>query len=72
VDFLESIDSPEVDILSIVLDSDSIGCEASDVLGGMILIKAVSMEGAPLTFIPYHLWGNRGKSVLCVFVHLSN
>ena len=69
---LESIDNPGVDIFSTVLDIDSIECEASDMLGGMILIKVVSMEGAPLTFIPYHLWGNRGRSAMCVFIHLSN
>jgi uncharacterized protein len=69
---LESIDNPGVDLFSTVLDPESIKCEASDVLGGTVLIKAVNLEGAPLIFIPYHLWGNRGPSQMSSFVHLSN
>lgn len=69
---LESIDNPGVDIFHTVLGLASFRSEASDLLGGMICIKWVSLEGALLTFIPYHLGGNRHWTAMCVFVHLSN
>jgi len=70
---LESVDNPDVDIFNVVLDPKGFRVEfAPMILGGIYLIKATSVDGEPLTFIPYHLWGNRGKSKMTVFVKLNN
>jgi DUF1680 family protein len=65
---LESCDNPEVDLLKVVADPESLQLmEAPDVLGGTRLVRGKSGQGQPLTFIPYHLWGNRGQSQMTVF-----
>jgi DUF1680 family protein len=33
-------------------------------------IQAKSSDGQSLTFIPYHLWGNRGSSQMMVWVNV--
>jgi DUF1680 family protein len=67
---LESIDNPNIDIFAVQIDPDSLGKHFSpDLLGGTTLIKAKSIEGVPLTLIPYHLWGNRGPSQMTVWVN---
>ena len=69
---LESIDQPEVDIFKVTLDPASITLEENNqFLGNLPLIKARSTESRPLTFIPYHAWGNRGPSQMTVWVNLS-
>ena len=69
---LESVDNPNVDIFNVELDPSEFRIEfAPTLLGGINLIKAVSVDGEPLTFIPYHSWGNRGKSKMAVFVRLN-
>ena len=66
---LESLDNPGVDIFSTRLDPHSLQFHADpDLLGGVTLITAQSRTGLPLTFIPYHLWGNRGESQMTVWV----
>ena len=69
---LESIDNPQVDIFRTHLEPTSLRVEPSDLLGGSTLIIGSSTSGEKLTFIPYHLWGNRGLSRMSVFVSLSN
>lgn len=69
---LESVDNPDVDIFKVILDLDTIESRFNpDLLGGCRIIKATSIEGQPLIFIPYFLWGNRGKSEMAVFVRLK-
>lgn len=69
---LESINNPEVDIFKTVLDPTSISIEEnSEFLGNLPLIKARSSAGEPLTFIPYHAWGNLGPSQMTVWVNVS-
>jgi DUF1680 family protein len=69
---LESIDNSSTDIFSTVLDAKSLRIEQStDLMGGMFQIKALSTSGQHLTFIPYFLWGNRGKSEMTVFVNVT-
>lgn len=67
---LESADNPDVDIFSAHLGSRNeltdlpfppLGEDAHAIIGH-------SLEGEPLTFIPYHLWGNRGPSQMTVWV----
>ena len=68
---LESTDNPTVDIFSIKLDTASLNpiFDAS-LLGGIMKIEGKSQDGHPLTFIPYHLWGNRGESTMTVWVNV--
>lgn len=66
---LESTDNPNVDIFNVKIDATSLhpAFDAS-LLGGIMKIEGKSQDGHPLTFIPYHLWGNRGDSTMTVWV----
>ncbi|MBV6433333.1 MAG: Non-reducing end beta-L-arabinofuranosidase [Bryobacteraceae bacterium] len=67
---LESADNPNVDIFNAKVNTASLRptFDAS-ILGGIMKIEARSADGQPLTFIPYHLWGNRGASTMTVWVN---
>jgi hypothetical protein len=66
---LESVDNPGVDIFDCRLDPSSPRAEAApDLLGGTTVLRAAAVDGRPLTFIPYHLWANRGESQMNVWV----
>jgi DUF1680 family protein len=68
---LESIDNPDVDIFAAQIAPDSLREQfSSDLLGGTTVIEVKSIEGTPLTLIPYHLWGNRGPSQMKVWVNV--
>lgn len=66
---LESVDNPGVDIFNTLLQPSSLqaGPEDTD-LGRITLLRGKSEAGETLTFIPYHLWGNRGPSRMTVWV----
>ena len=67
---LESVDNPDVDIFTAQLDSLSLRDEfVPDLLGGCVLIHGKTTDGAPLKFIPYFLWANRGESQMTVWVN---
>jgi DUF1680 family protein len=67
---LESVDNRDVDIFTVQIAPDSLREHFSpDLLGGATVIEAESIEGIPLTLIPYHLWGNRGPSQMTVWVN---
>ena len=67
---LESIDNPDDDIFTVQIAPASLGERfCPDLLGGTTVIEAKSIEGNPLTLIPYHLWGNRGASQMTVWVN---
>jgi len=67
---LESIDNPDLDIFEARLDpSTLVEAFVPDLLGGIVRITANTIGGKPLTFIPYHLWGNRGSSQMNVWVN---
>ncbi|MFZ5859026.1 MAG: glycoside hydrolase family 127 protein [Chloroflexota bacterium] len=67
---LESTDNPNVDIFNIKLDTSSLRPTFdTSLLGGIMKIEAQSTDDQPLTFIPYHLWGNRGESTMTVWVN---
>lgn len=68
---LESVDNPDVDIFSARIGNKydleyfpfpPLGDHAHAILG-------YTPEGKQLTFIPYHLWGNRGESTMTVWVN---
>ena len=56
---------------------DSVAAEPTDaltehvpggVLGSAVAVEAVGASSAPLTFIPYHAWGNRGLCTMRVWL----
>lgn len=66
---LEDCDNPGVDIFTARLDPASLApVEDESLLGGIVRIAARTVDGRPLTFIPYFLWGNRGPSQMTVWV----
>ncbi len=69
---LESLDNPDVDIFNVVLNPETLTSEFNEnLLGGCRMINALSTKDQILTFIPYHLWGNRGRSEMSVFVKVQ-
>ena len=68
---LESVDNPGVDIFTARLRPESLHAEAApDLLGGIWVLRGETEGGAPVTAIPYALWGNRGESQMNVWVNL--
>jgi hypothetical protein len=68
---LESIDNPGLDIFTARLRPESLHAEpAPDLLGGIWVLSGKTETGAPVTAIPYHLWGNRGESQMNVWVNI--
>jgi DUF1680 family protein len=67
---LEGVDNPGVDIFTARLRPDSLRPEpAPHLLGGITLLRGETDTRLPLTFIPYHLWANRGESQMTVWVN---
>jgi DUF1680 family protein len=67
---LESTDNAEVDIFSVQLDAASLRPEiTSELLDGITILRGQTVDGQPLTFIPYHLWANRGESQITVWIN---
>ena len=67
---LESIDNPNVDIFSVAVVPKSLEAVFErTALGGITKIIGQAKTGQPLTFVPYHLWGNRGESTMTVWVN---
>jgi hypothetical protein len=67
---LESIDNPVIDIFHACLEPASLHVEhVPHLLGGVMLLRGQTLDGQPVTAIPYHLWGNRGESQMTVWVH---
>jgi len=68
---LESVDNPGMDIFNDRLRAESLHVEpAPGVLGGIWVLCGETEAGAPITAIPYALWGNRGESQMNVWVNL--
>ncbi len=66
---LENLDNPGVDIFNVQVDPSSLQAEITpDLLEGIVQINCRSVDGLPLTLIPYMLWGNRGKSQMTVWI----
>jgi hypothetical protein len=59
-----------VDIFSAQLEADSLIPEpAPELLGGITILRGQTVDGQVLTFVPYHLWANRGESQMTVWVN---
>jgi DUF1680 family protein len=70
---LESVDNPELDIFSAILDPHSLQSSwEPQLLGGIMLLHGRTMNGEPLVFIPYHLLANRGESKMTVWVYCAS
>jgi DUF1680 family protein len=68
---LESVDNPDIDIFTARLDTRHAlsAAYAPTLLGGTEIISGKTTDGKDLTFIPYHLWANRGESQMTVWVN---
>jgi hypothetical protein len=67
---LENVDNPGIDIFTTRLDAESLTpVQDNSLLEGLIKLQGKTKDGAPLTFIPYFLWGNRGPSQMTVWVN---
>lgn len=67
---LESVDNPDVDLFDARITPSSLEPVFDEsVLGGIMKVEGKSLDGQALTFIPYHLWGNRGPSQMTVWVN---
>ena len=67
---LESCDNQAVDIFKTKIDPSSLKAQIQDsILGTITTLVGKSTTGESLTFIPYHLWGNRGASQMNVWVN---
>lgn len=66
---LKSVDNPGVDLFNSRLAPNSLEAAIDEsLLGEIVKIQGKTVEDAPLTFIPYLVWGNRGKSQMTVWV----
>jgi uncharacterized protein len=67
---LESVDNPGIDIFNARIDPNSIRNEFTPaLLGGIWILCGKTTGGKDFTAIPYHLWANRGKSQMTVWVN---
>ena len=68
---LESIDNPGLKPRVVALDrSAKVSAEKSDILGGVMVLKARTKSGQDLTLIPYYAWCNRGPSLMEVWLKI--
>ena len=66
---LESIDNPDIDIFKTKIDLQSVHVENEpNMLGGIRVLRGKTSGGQDFTAIPYHLWANRGKSTMTVWL----
>lgn len=66
---LESVDNPGLDLFNVEVVPESLETvHDAEELGGMVMLRGMSVRGERLTFIPYMLWANRGPSQMTVFV----
>ncbi|HUT54222.1 MAG TPA: beta-L-arabinofuranosidase domain-containing protein [bacterium] len=67
---LEGQDNPGLDVHKLVINkSAALSSEyRPDLLGGVVVVKGRTQEGAEFTAIPYYAWSNRGPSQMEVWV----
>lgn len=69
---LESVDRPGLDLFNVRVNPSSLKAHFDpDLLGGVQVIEGETVGGEKVRFIPYHLWGNRGRSSMTVFVEIG-
>jgi len=60
----------DIDLFTVRLDPASLSSVFDqEMLDGINRIEGKTLDGKPLTFIPYFLWGNRGPSQMTVWVN---
>lgn len=66
---LESVDNPEIDVLTAKVDAAALqSAWQPDLFGGTMVLRGLNNTGQPVTFIPYMLWANRGEAQMQVRV----
>jgi hypothetical protein len=66
---LEDCDNPGLTLPPRVIQDSLIVVEGNSDFEGIPVVLGKSTEGIPVRFIPYYLWGNRGKSKMSVFFY---
>jgi hypothetical protein len=69
---LEGIDNPDVDLtpsIEVLSFRDTMG---SGFFENIPLVEGTAINTCPVNFIPYMMWGNRGKSGMSVFFYPQN
>ena len=66
---LENLDNLDINIFDVILDRSSLRVMHNpNLLNGINTIIGKTHDGVDITFIPYFLWGNRGKSEMSIMV----
>ena len=69
---LESVDNPR-GVFELAVNTTSLACAYNpSLLGGCIVVSGETSSGEAVKFIPYMLWGNRGRSQMTVFFRDMN
>ena len=67
---LEDVDNPEIDLFTARLAPSSLASIFEEsLLGGILRVAGKTLDGKPLSFIPYFLWGNHGPSQMNVWIY---
>ncbi len=66
---LEDRDNPGITLPPRIIQDSLMVVEGNSDFEGIPLVLGKSNEGIPVRFIPYFLWGNRGKSKMSVFFY---
>jgi DUF1680 family protein len=66
---LESVDNPEGELIPGIEVVTLKLRQGKGFFQGIPLIEAFNKNGEPLIFIPYFMWGNRGRSRMSVFFY---
>jgi uncharacterized protein len=66
---LESVDNPEGELIPRIEVVTLKLRQGEGFFQGIPLIEAINKNGEPLIFIPYFMWGNRGRSRMSVFFY---
>lgn len=69
---LESVDNPEIDIFTDIIDSDSLKArKVSQLLNGIVKIEGKTQTGKIVNAIPYYAWANRGLSSMNTYLRIK-
>ncbi len=66
---LEDCDNPGVSLPPRILPGSLQVVDGRSDFLGIPLVEGKTIEGRPVRFIPYYLWGNRGKTQMSVFFY---
>ena len=66
---LEDCDNPGISLPPKIVKESLTLMEGEEFFTGIPLVKGVSFGGQPVRFIPYYLWGNRGRTSMSAFFY---